>query len=560
MDTHAPTVADGPVWRREGAMVLMLCLIVFGGYFFRATAITMRGEEPRRAQVAVEMIESGDWIVPREQGDPFLSRPPLQNWLIALCYLVSGERDCFGARLPSLVATLAMVLVIYGYGRTFLTPIGALAAGTAFATFGEILQECRMAETEAVFTLLVSGSLLVWHWGMVRGWPEVLAWSLGYGLMALGMLAKSVQAPVYFLVPVTVFLVLTRQWRRLFSLSHLGGMLVGAAILAAWVVPYWRQLGFEAVRAIWTSDVGQRMVEWDGFLTHFVQFPLELFGCMLPWSPLLLAFCNRTFRATIGGAWPQVLLMAIVLVVGVPTCWIPAHGRTRFLLPLYPCAAVLVGFVAQRCSEAALDSPLGIGWRRYLKVSAGLMVVAAVAILAVAWLPSSAAIIRAWAEPPLTAASFCILLLGLAWLTRNMAAAPGLPQQSLVGILAIAAFMVVLFVGPVINVRVRRGNDVPAAFAALKTELPPDARFVSIGHIHADFPFFYRQQVKPLAISGPLKIAEGEYFCFNAYKTARPTLPFAWQEVKAISVDRNKQEIPVDMLVIGRRVASHSQR
>src|SRR4029077_16244574 len=117
------------------------------------------------------------------------------------------------------------------YGRTFMAPLGALAAATAYATFGEVLQECRMAETEALFALLVSGSLILWHWGMVRGWPDVLSWSLGYSLMALGMLPKSIHAPGFFLGRVFFFLVFPRQWRRLFSLSHVAGMLVGAGIL-----------------------------------------------------------------------------------------------------------------------------------------------------------------------------------------------------------------------------------------------------------------------------------------------------------------------------------------
>ena len=74
--------SSGPVlggWRRDGAMLALLVLIVWTGYFLRPSARFMVGEETRRGQVAVEMIESGDWIVPREQGDLFLSRPPLQN-------------------------------------------------------------------------------------------------------------------------------------------------------------------------------------------------------------------------------------------------------------------------------------------------------------------------------------------------------------------------------------------------------------------------------------------------------------------------------------------------
>src|SRR5207245_310577 len=96
----APVAASS--WWREWE-VLLLVLLVLGGYFFRASDMNLRGEEPRRAQVAAEMIDRGDWVVPRMQGEPFLSRPPMQNWLIALSFLGLGERDTFGARLPSMI-------------------------------------------------------------------------------------------------------------------------------------------------------------------------------------------------------------------------------------------------------------------------------------------------------------------------------------------------------------------------------------------------------------------------------------------------------------------------
>ena len=47
-----------------------LVLLVLGVYFSRMTALSIRGEESRRARVAYEMLETGDWLVPRVQGVP----------------------------------------------------------------------------------------------------------------------------------------------------------------------------------------------------------------------------------------------------------------------------------------------------------------------------------------------------------------------------------------------------------------------------------------------------------------------------------------------------------
>ena len=59
--------------------LLLLGAFVWAVYFSRLDALPFRGEETRWARVAWEMRETGDWIVPRCQGIPLYSRPPLQN-------------------------------------------------------------------------------------------------------------------------------------------------------------------------------------------------------------------------------------------------------------------------------------------------------------------------------------------------------------------------------------------------------------------------------------------------------------------------------------------------
>src|SRR5438132_13793883 len=166
-------------WWLELELALLI-VFVAGAYFTRMTDLSIRGEESRRGLIAREMLQTGDWIVPRCQGVPLFSRPPLQNWLIALVALARGEVDAVALRLPSDCAMLLMVIVIYGYARTFMSRLGALTAGAAYASMGQVLELGRMGETDALFTAFVSGSLLIWHWCYVRGAPARLTWCLGY--------------------------------------------------------------------------------------------------------------------------------------------------------------------------------------------------------------------------------------------------------------------------------------------------------------------------------------------------------------------------------------------
>ena len=169
------------------------------------------GEEPRRGQVAREMISSGDWIVPRQQGLPFLSRPPVQNWAIALVSLLWGKIDAVAIRLPSVAAILLTVTLIYAYGRSFLSRLGAMCAMLAFPTMGLVLQFGWLGETEALYTFVVAGSLIVWRWADAAGKSPLWGWCGGYGLAALGMLTKGPQAPAYFIGGVAIFLLVMRR-------------------------------------------------------------------------------------------------------------------------------------------------------------------------------------------------------------------------------------------------------------------------------------------------------------------------------------------------------------
>ena len=138
----------GRAWVLELEFGLLLAVLLTI-YCSRMAHPTIRGEESRRAQVAVEMIDSGDWIVPRLQGLLFLSRPPLQNWAIALLGIVRGGVDVVAVRLPSVLSTMLIACLIYGYARSFLSPTAALLAAAGYATMGQVLELGRLGETEA---------------------------------------------------------------------------------------------------------------------------------------------------------------------------------------------------------------------------------------------------------------------------------------------------------------------------------------------------------------------------------------------------------------------------
>ncbi len=243
---------DSRWWRHVELWVLVLLVAVI--YLPRLTARPSRGEDSRRATIALEMMDTGDWIVPRQQHRPYLSRPPLHSWLMAGLSLLTGDVDYLAIRLPSVLGVLGMVVCVYAVGQTLVGRLGAFVGGVALASMPQIIEMGRVGETDAFFSFLVSASLLIWLAGYHRGWPRGLVWSLGYGLAALGTLAKGPQALPYFAGATWLFLIWRRDWRWLISWGHVLGIVVFAVLFGAWLAPFYHALGWPGVVGMATRD------------------------------------------------------------------------------------------------------------------------------------------------------------------------------------------------------------------------------------------------------------------------------------------------------------------
>ena len=87
---------------------------------------------------------------------------------------------------------------------------------------------------------------------------------------------------------------------------------------------------------------------------------------MLPWSVLLVAYLRRDFRRSLGSAAADVRFLACAVAVAFPTCWLVPGARNRYFAPLYPCLALLIGLVVERCCQASA-APWARLWRWYVR-------------------------------------------------------------------------------------------------------------------------------------------------------------------------------------------------
>ena len=557
MDSDLKPHDGGQNWWRERELWLLLLLLT-GIYLTNLDGITIRGEESRRGRIAWEMVQSGNWYVPTIQDRPVFYRPPLQNALIAAVATVHGKVDAWSLRFPSVIAILLMVVLIYGYSRSFLSRLGAFAASIGYASMGQVLELGRLGETEAVFTLFVAGSLLTWRWCLNVQTSPWLMWGASYALAAAGTLTKGPQAPMYFVGGVWLFLLITRRWRMLLTLPHLAGILVAVAVLACWQVPYAMQMGLPLSFKVYVGDVASRFGDMQAatVIKHLISFPLEiLFGSLLPWSLLLLCYASRSFRNDLGRYRENALFLGICIGISFPSVWIPATASLRYYMPMFPMFACLAGIAIERIaaySPEALVQKLFTHFQRTLAIAAGAM---GIVVLVV-----SIGLPRLTLAQPIPFAAFYFLTcvaLGAAglWGARQISS-PGI----MLTMTTTACFLGLTYNTLLVSVRQKISEDAPAAVAHLKDQIPPGQTLVSLGPAHHLFLLLYGQPVPQLPVDQPTALDQAgtDYFCIWVWSGGvKPAdIPFEWEQVASISCDRNKRTNPIDNMIIGRRIRS----
>ena len=68
-------------------------------------------DEARFARTSVEMMRSGDYVVPTFEGEPRLVKPPLLHWVQGALFQFGGPNELL-ARLPAAAATFMSLLLV----------------------------------------------------------------------------------------------------------------------------------------------------------------------------------------------------------------------------------------------------------------------------------------------------------------------------------------------------------------------------------------------------------------------------------------------------------------
>lgn len=325
--------------RAASLSIVLLCWAAI--YLPGLGSLEIKGEEGRRILPAVTMIDTGNYLVPQVGSEPYYRKPPLVNWLVAASFKLTGHRNEWTARLPSVLCVLAVALAFITVARGTLGANGSLIAALIWmANFG-MIEKGRLIEIEALYVSLFGLALIFWlSWWRQRksAW---LTWIVPSIFLGLGLLAKGPLHLLFFYAVVVAVLYYEGELRKLLSVPHLAGLLIMIGIFAAWAVPYWQAMREVNLAQTWSVQLTGRLTT-DDFKpgSWLLNIPRGL-AYFLPWTLLLplvakakwpTASEHNLARALSWGAVVPFLLVNLLpgglprysMPALVPACWLMA--------------------------------------------------------------------------------------------------------------------------------------------------------------------------------------------------------------------------------------------
>lgn len=357
--------------------------------------------ESRRSEVAREVLEEGNWLIPTLNGEAFITKPPLLYWSIASSFALFGVSET-AARLPSMLALFISWLAMAGLSSACLRDLGrspdarsAHSARMALLSMSLVLMMSLNAETEALLLMFTILSVVAWSRLPARGASgnRVPARILTGLALAGGFLLKG---PLGWFFPLFGMLAwelaMPREQRRT-RLSDLAWIALLAILLPLpWFLAVLRRL--PTAIETWLGETVARIAD-DSFQVHREPWWYYLPRLALFLPPLLWA--GEAFKRRLDR---RALMPLIWLALGMLFLSLATSKRSHYLLSFAPAAALLPALCSRNRDRVSV-------WLRH-SLTRLLALLLPLLLAAALWVPDRSTLLPGTALL-VTATSGCLL-------------------------------------------------------------------------------------------------------------------------------------------------------
>lgn len=334
-------------WVRVTAVLFIAAVV----YVLLASSTSLFDrDEPRFARAAVEMLQSGDYVVPTFNQQLRPDKPPLTYWAMNLPLRLLGPTE-LAVRLPSIVGMLLAGWFTYLIGKAMFNNRTGLWAMI-------ILLSSPLAVFMGTFAT-ADGLLLAWSTLAVLAFVWILEDRLRWQYLLVMLIALTLgqltKGPVAGLALVSVVLgskgLMRSQLKlgRRFWVGFVLVLLASIGLFMAWFIPASVATDWQLARSMAGRHLLDRMVQpaeghgGKGILEYVVLLPmygLIILGTFFPWTMHLPAGLSAMIRRHVGTRRDRTVLWTwmggVFIVFSLLATKLP-----HYVLPMYPAMALL---------------------------------------------------------------------------------------------------------------------------------------------------------------------------------------------------------------------------
>jgi 4-amino-4-deoxy-L-arabinose transferase-like glycosyltransferase len=332
-------------WLTLGALWLLLLMMAA----MRPLAVP---DEGRYGEVGRWMLQSGDWLTPRLNGLPFFHKPPLLYWLQAMSLATFGINEVALRLVPALHAGL-MLVVLYLSARLISTEHMARRAVLMLGTSLTFLVGGQYVNHDMPVATWIGVAIWCFAFAFMAGdKPNALLARLGFAACALGMLSKGLIGIALPGMVLVIWLLWTRQFKKVLYLPWLSGLALFALIALPWFV-----LAQQKYPSFFDyMFVGQQFNRYTATTYNNPQpwwfYLLALVLLFFPWVFFALNQLRRQAPAPVPAAVPVPQAwrsLCWIWVVAIITFFsIPNSKLVGYALPVMPALALLAALGWER--------------------------------------------------------------------------------------------------------------------------------------------------------------------------------------------------------------------
>ena len=359
-----------PILNQNRQQWALLLLTVCTFFILLGSRSLNEPDEGRYAEIAREMIETRDWLVPHFWYVPHFDKPPLTYWLVASSMTLFGQNE-WAVRLPLALAGLSGVFAAWSLAKA----LGgrSVAVWTVLILQSSLLyfSMSRMLTTDIFLTQFNAWAIyFLWQsWVCLRESNAKYFWRwhlAGWLMIALGFMTKG---PVALAIPLVAFFLSLIIRRKTFARKKLlfGGVLVGLVLFFVMAAPWYLAanarvpgtLKYMVFHQAAGHVLGTTIHTRQGFPGYyFVVLPLGL----LPWTWLLGWLWRREHWRRMPSPQQDGWLLLNFWALFTFTLFSVTHSKLpAYILPIFPALAVLLAMRFFRDSDAT-ESGLPPGW------------------------------------------------------------------------------------------------------------------------------------------------------------------------------------------------------